>query len=452
MRTNTRRLFVLVSILAATALMRGAHAQPFEDPGFGDPTTLTPPVGAAIPTAAMPNGQPLAGSYGPTPPHTPGTPVRPSTWPGGAPTPIPGAAPPNAVRTAMVAPLVVMEKKSPADPPYDPAEIIARIGAERVQACEVLPMINRAIHNAVKDSAEFAALSPEDKQREIYKAQKGYMQAALKEIITTKLLVAELRGAADKKALDENEKKIRDHFNSEYMKHLLKEYEVSSIIELEDKLRDLGGSIETQRSLFVEQNLAQGWLGQAVKKEDKKPTHDEMLKYYNAHATEWDVPARARWEQITAKWANFNTRPEAIASLARWGDDVMVRRVPLAEVAKAHSQEYAAEEGGVHDWATRGSLRSTALDEAIFTLPVGAMSRIIEDEDGCHIIRVIEREDAVRTPFLAVQPEIKKALHDGGEGARRKAYLEKLRTTTPVWTVFDETKTAQAPAGNPYAR
>jgi hypothetical protein len=80
------------------------------------------------------------------------------------------------------------------------------------------------------------------------------------------------------------------------------------------------------------------------------------------------------------------------------------------------------------------------------------MSRIIEDEDGCHIIRVIEREDAVRTPFLAVQPEIKKALHDGGEGARRKAYLEKLRTTTPVWTVFDETKTAQAPAGNPYAR
>ena len=114
MRNHLRRLVVLSSILTATTLARDAHAQPVEDPGFGDPTTLTPPVGAAIPVAQMPNGQPLQGSYGPTPPHTPGTPVRPSTWPGGAPTPIPGAAPPSAVRTAMAAPPVVMEKKSPA--------------------------------------------------------------------------------------------------------------------------------------------------------------------------------------------------------------------------------------------------------------------------------------------------------------------------------------------------
>jgi hypothetical protein len=454
MRMNSRSLIVLPSLLTVAALAHAAHAQPFEDPGFGDPTTLTKPIGTTLPVATMPNGQPLAGSYGPTPPNTPGSPVRPSSWPGGVATPLPGTAPmpPDSVRTAMVAPPAVVEKTSAADPPYDPAEIIARVGSERIQACEVLPMINRAINNAVKDSPEFAALPPEDKQRELFKAQRGYMQAALKEMITTKLLVAELRGSADKKALDENEKKIRDHFNNEYMKHMLKEYDASSIIELENKLRDLGGSIETQRALFVEQNLAQGWLGQAVRKEDKSPTHDDMLAYYKAHGAEWDTPARARWEQLTAKWASFNSRPEAIAALARWGDDVMLRRIPLAEVAKAHSQDYAADEGGVHDWANKGSLRSTTIDEAIFTLPVGALSRIIEDEDGCHIVRVIEREDARREPFIEVQPEIKKALHDGGEGQRRKVYLDKLRKTTPVWTVFDEPQTAQAPATTSYAR
>jgi len=72
------------------------------------------------------------------------------------------------------------------------------------------------------------------------------------------------------------------------------------------------------------------------------------------------------------------------------------------------------------------------LPEAIFTLPVGALSRIVEDEDGCHIVRVIEREDSKRAPFIEVQPEIKQALHDGGEGERRKIYIEKLRQTTPV--------------------
>ena len=43
-----------------------------------------------------------------------------------------------------------VEKASAADPPYDPAEIIARVGSERIQACEVLPMITaRPVSTAV---------------------------------------------------------------------------------------------------------------------------------------------------------------------------------------------------------------------------------------------------------------------------------------------------------------
>jgi len=337
-------------------------------------------------------------------------------------------------------------KASPADPPYDPAEIIARVGAERVQACEMLPMINRAINNAVKDNEQFDALPPEDRQREIHRAQKNYMKQALQQMIDTKLLIAEVRSSADKKALDENEKKIRDHFNSEYLKQLQTEYGASSVIELENKLRELGGSIESQRALFVEQSLASGWLGQAVKVETKEPTHDQMLAYFQKHSAQWDQPARARWEQITAKWENFGSRPEAIAALARWGDDVLVRQVPFADVARAHSQEYAAEQGGVHDWVNQGSLRSQPIGEALFSLPVGAMSRILQDDEGCHIIRVVEREETKRASFSVVQPEIKMALKSGGDAERRKEYIESLRKKTPVWSVFDESATAQSDA------
>src|SRR5690606_6441175 len=120
------------------------------------------------------------------------------------------------------------------------------------------------------------------------------------------------------------------------------------------------------------------------------------------------------WEQITASWSNFGTRAEAVAALASWGDDVMLKKIPFAQVAKAHSQEFAADEGGQHDWSTQGSLRSTKLEAALYSIPIGAMSRIVEDEEGCHIVRVLEREEAVTTPFIDVQPEIKKALHDGG--------------------------------------
>ncbi len=350
-------------------------------------------------------------------------------WPPGAP---PG------YRTASLSRPTAQVKASPADPPYDPAEILARVGSERVQACEVLPMINRAINNAVKDNEQFHALAPEKQEREIQRIQREYMQAALKEMINTKLLVSELRSNADGKMLKENEKRIRDNFNSVYLKHLQDEYEASSTIDLESKLRALGGSLDSQRALYVDQNLAAGWLHQAVQKEDKELTHDELLTYYRAHISEWESPAKVRWEQLTAKWENFDNHQEALWTLARWGDDVMIRRVPFAEVAKEHSQEFAADEGGVHDWATKGSLRSTVLDAALFALPVGQLSRIIEDDEGCHIIRVLEREPAKRTPFTEVQPEIKKMLHDGGENTHRGEYIEKLRERTPVWSVFDD--------------
>ena len=52
------------------------------------------------------------------------------------------------------------------------------------------------------------------------------------------------------------------------------------------------------------------------------------------------------------------------------------------------------------------------------------MSRIIEDDDGCHIIRVVERDEAKRAPFTDVQPEIKKALHE-----RRRSRAEEENTS-----------------------
>jgi PPIC-type PPIASE domain len=474
--TRTDFRFLLIVLLAgAIELLRGglhdcapavlgvsgvALAQPIPDPGFGDPTHLTSDPASGLPPSGAGTNPYLPNATVPSAPHYPAAAVRPASWPGGNPPPqaaqpnVPGGFPANGYRVATTSPpRGAASKESPADPPYDPAEILARVGSERIQACEVLPMINRAIRNAVNDSPEFAKLPPEAQQREIYKAQKAYLQAALKEITGTKLLVSELRGAADKKALDENEKKIRDFFNAQYLKRLQDEYKASSIPDLEDKLRAFGGSIESQRRLFVEQNLASGWLNQQVKHGDKEPTPDEMLAYYRAHLKDWETPARARWEQLTARFANFGSREEARAALARWGNDVLVRGVPFAEVAKAHSQDYAADAGGLHDWASRGSLRSAALDQALFQLPPSVMSRILEDDEGYHIIRIVERTEARTAPFSEAQVDIRKQLHDGGQDQRKKDYIEKLRQRTPIWTVFDGNPlVATTPSTAPVAR
>jgi parvulin-like peptidyl-prolyl isomerase len=78
------------------------------------------------------------------------------------------------------------------------------------------------------------------------------------------------------------------------------------------------------------------------------------------------------------------------------------------------------------------------LDEAIFSLPLDRLSQILEDEDGFHIIRVIERREAGRVPFTEAQVDIKEKLIESKKQDDGKAYLERLRKQTLVWTVFDD--------------
>lgn len=138
--------------------------------------------------------------------------------------------------------------------------------------------------------------------------------------------------------------------------------------------------------------------------------------------------------------------------IAAMGNEVLGGR-PLAEVAKARSEGPTAYQGGGFDWTCQGSLASKKLDEAIFSLPVGELSAIIEDEELLHIVRVVERQPAGRVPFLEAQVEIRDTMLEDRRRAASDEYLTKLKARTPVWTVFDDSSgTASQPtfmAGRP---
>ena len=73
-----------------------------------------------------------------------------------------------------------------------------------------------------------------------------------------------------------------------------------------------------------------------------------------------------------------------------------------------------------------------ALDEAIFSLPIGELSESIETADGFHIVRVIERSEASHEPFLEAQVEIKERMLEEKRTAAFKKHIEKLRDQIPV--------------------
>jgi parvulin-like peptidyl-prolyl isomerase len=192
----------------------------------------------------------------------------------------------------------------------------------------------------------------------------------------------------------------------------------------------------TEARAQFERALAQQWVQQKVTSDAEIP-HAEMIAWYQNHLADYDYPSKAKFEQLTVKFGATRSRQEAWNRLAEMGNDILEGR-SFADVARERSEGASASGGGQFDWTTKGSLVSKVLDEAIFNLPPGQLSAILEDDKSLHIIRVVERIDAGRIPFIEAQVGIKDQLTLERRKREMDEYLAKLRDRTPVWTVFDD--------------
>jgi len=225
---------------------------------------------------------------------------------------------------------------------------------------------------------------------------------------------------------------LGEMFDHDVLPTLMKEAKLGSQRELEAHLVARGTTLELCRESFVEIVMAQQWLHQQVKP-NESIGHNDMLAYYHDHVAEMETsPSRACWEHLMVK----KSTPNAKERLGAMGNRVIDGQ-PLAEVAKAESQGPGASSGGQQGWIGRGSLASAALDKAIFSLPVGVLSPILEDEQGYHIVRVLDRQESVLKPFEKVHDEIRKKIKEQREADAKEAFLLKLRQQIPVRTVYD---------------
>jgi parvulin-like peptidyl-prolyl isomerase len=310
--------------------------------------------------------------------------------------------------------------------PCEGAQILARVGSEIILGADLAGPVNEMIAmNKDKIPADQLELAREQLTRRLLDSR-----------IETKLAYQDAKRQLPAEAVTRVEKNIADAFDREEIEKLMKRVGAASRQELDVKLQSLGSSLEIKRRAFVEQMLAQQWIRQKVKV-DGEVSHEQMIGYYHEHIADFEAPARARWEELEVRFSRHPRREEAYALIAQLGNRVL-RGEPLAAVAKQASEGITAANGGQRDWTTRGSLVSRELDDALFGLPLNEPSQIIEDKVGLHIIRVLERKDAVRTPFTEAQVEIRKKIKDQRVESQMKAYLENLRRQVPIWTVYDD--------------
>ena len=316
-------------------------------------------------------------------------------------------------------------------------EILARFPSDVILAAEITPGVDELIARN-KDRIPPGQL---EAQRELL------IQQRLQQQIESKLIYLDAKRSIPEENFPFIEKRLGEQFEEVELKRMMERTKVQTRDELDRKLRSLGTSLGREKRAFTQRSLAQQWIRQQVKF-DEEITYDQMREYYNEHLAEFEHPARARWQQLTARFSKYASKAEAHAAIAGMGN-MILGGAAFEQVAKTHSNGVTAADGGLRDWTTKESLVSETLDRALFALPVGSLSPILEDEDSFHIIRVIEREDASRTPFLEAQVEIEPKIRKQRTQEQLRAYVLRLKEQIPVWTIYDDRSGNQQISGRP---
>ncbi len=322
--------------------------------------------------------------------------------------------------------------------PTDPAAVIAVVGQSPILFGELSPKVESRIAEVLAKSGQKV---PED---QLFYARVNLTRGALAQAIQNKMmrelfLLDQVATQSAEKRRDADtmmQNKARQMFFDSEVPELKKQYNVEDLTELDRLLREKASSLQARQREFVDAMLGHLYIRSKVEK-DPNVTIAEINEYYETHKDDYLHKARARWEQLSALFSKFPSREAASQAITEMGREAYFGG-NMQAVAKLKSQEPFASKGGLHEWTEKGSLASSTLDDQIFSLPTNKMSDIIEDADGLHIIRVLERDEAGLTTLANVQDEIRAKLRQDKITKSQEALMESMRDRVAVWSLYPE--------------
>jgi len=163
------------------------------------------------------------------------------------------------------------------------------------------------------------------------------------------------------------------------------------------------------------------------------PSDAQIREFYDANPDKFKQDEAVRASHILFKVdenADAATKKKAMEAAqsvlkqARAGAD-------FAELAKKHSADGSAQQGGDLNFFTRGQM-VPPFDQAAFTLKPGEISDIVTTQFGYHIIKVTERRPASAVPFDQVSGQIKEYLAGQQKQQKSEAFIESVKQKAKI--------------------
>jgi len=140
-----------------------------------------------------------------------------------------------------------------------------------------------------------------------------------------------------------------------------------------------------------------------------KVTDREIERYYNQNLDFYETP-----EQVKASHILFKTADKDEAEVRRRAETVLAEirgGADFAELAKKHSEDNSAQQGGDLGFFGRGDM-VPQFEQVAFALAEGEVSDLVRSTYGFHIIKVIGRQAGILRPLEGVKEQIRGTLLD----------------------------------------
>jgi peptidyl-prolyl cis-trans isomerase C len=313
------------------------------------------------------------------------------------------AASASPAQTPAAAPAPAAPKPMPAQLP----DVLARVNGEAVTKADFDRLIKNREANANQSI-------PADRRDEIYRK-------TLDELVTYTVLSQETRArkvTVTDAEVDSHVQQLRARFPSEDAFKKALDARGMTIDKLKEDTR-----VDICINKMVENEVAS----------EPVPSETKVREFYDKNPDKFKQDEAVRASHILFRVdenADAATKKkaldeaQAVLKQARGGAD-------FAELAKKHSADGSAQQGGDLNFFTRGQM-VPAFDQAAFAMKPGEISDIVTTQFGYHIIKVTDRRAASTVPFEQVSGRIKDFLTEQQKQQKAEAFIESLKQKAKI--------------------
>lgn len=307
--------------------------------------------------------------------------------------------------------------------------VLATVNGEPILASEVLAGVEGQLQR--RKAAGMAEVR-------IAAARRHFIATHLEQKINETLLAQQVKLQLSPEQAEKLNEKLDEGFEK-FLQKMMDQLNIPSRVELERFLAARGQSLASYEPYFRVNQLAalyrseQELLG-AKKKVFGRP---EIVAYYHEHQDKFAHEAQARFQMLEVDFAK-NGGPEAARKRIEAALAELEAGTSFTAIVKKYSDGAQAAEGGQWDWLKPGEFANNAVNEALFSLPVGQASDVITTNDSHIVVRVSEREEAGVAPLADVQRAIHALLRQQYSQKIKAKVIADLRADAVIVKTSDE--------------